>query len=98
MEMKEAGAHSLTYMNYKGEFKTEMVTHVSSLNSGARWIDLTKVKIPVGKVAFVQCPTCKSDNWTDDSAHMQGYACGGCDYEILLHTDEKLLTKVDNNV
>tara|TARA_Y100001956_G_scaffold64393_1_gene64948 strand:+ start:1923 stop:2252 length:330 start_codon:yes stop_codon:yes gene_type:complete len=97
MEMKEAGAHRLTYMNYKGEFKVEMVTHVSSLKTNARWINLTKVKIPVGKVAFVQCPSCKSDNWTDDSPHLKGYSCGGCGNEILLHTDEELVTNSDLN-
>lgn len=82
-------------MNYKGEFKVEMVTHVSSLKSGARWVNLTKVKIPEGKVAFVQCPVCKSDNWNDDSSHLKGYSCGGCGNEILLHTERELVTTVD---
>ena len=95
MEMKEAGAHRLTYMNHKGEFKEEMVTHVSSLNPNSRWINLTKVMIPEGKFAFIQCPSCKSDNWSDDSSHMNGYSCGGCGKEILLHTDEELVTTSD---
>jgi len=89
--MKQAGAHRLTYLNYKGDYKTTYVTHASGTRETSSWVDLTKVMIPEGKVAFIQCPSCKSDNWSDDSQHLNGYSCMGCGYEILLYVDEKLI-------
>ena len=95
MEMKKAGAHRLTYMNYKGEFKVEMVTHASGTRENSTWVDLTKVMIPEDKVAYIQCPSCKGDNWSDDSPHINGYSCESCGYEVLLHKDEELVTTSD---
>ncbi len=93
MKLKNAGAHRLRYTDYKGVERLEWITHVCSFNSEGTWINLTEVKIPEGKVAFIQYPKCKGDSWSDDSAHLKGYSCMCCGHEILLHTDTKLLEK-----
>lgn len=94
MVMVKAGAHRLTYRDYKFEHKTIKVTHASSIQENSAWVDLTKAMIPEGKSAYVQCPKCKADDWTEDSQFMNGFMCGGCGYEILLHTDKRLIGEI----
>lgn len=89
MTMKPAGPHKLTYKNIHGEYKVEYVTHVSLFSSSGRWKDITKVLIPEGKTAFVQCPACKSNDWSNDSSHLKGISCIGCSFEILVHNEEE---------
>lgn len=80
-EMVMAGAHKLTYRDYKGRHLSFMASSVSTLSGP--WLDITKNMIPAGGKPFVQCPKCKANNWTDDSAQMNGYSCDSCGYEIL---------------
>lgn len=87
IKTKPAGAHELRYINYKGQHKVEMITHVSLYLVNSQWKDLREVKIPVGKKAYIMCPSCKSDDWSDDSSHLKGFSCRGCGLEILAHTE-----------
>ncbi len=96
MAMVKAGAHRLTYRDYKFEYKTRKVTHASGIQETSKWVDLTKTLIPEGKIAYVQCPKCRADDWTEDSQFMAGVVCGCCGYEILVHTDERLVEEIDN--
>lgn len=79
--MVQAGEHRLTYRDYKGEHVDIKVSSVSVFEGP--WHDVTKVMIPEGKKPFVKCPKCQSDNWTDDSAHVNGFQCDSCMFEIL---------------
>ena len=84
--MKEAGAHRLTYLSNSGRYVDIKVTKVSTLDGP--WLDISKTKIPEGKTAFVRCPKCKSNDWNDDSIHLNGFSCGGCGFEIVTNCIE----------
>lgn len=81
MEMVEAGKHRLTYRDIHGRHFDTEISQVSTLQGS--WIDVTKTMIPKGKKAFIKCPKCNADNWTDDCHHMNGYSCDSCMFEIL---------------
>lgn len=85
--MKDAGQYELRYMDYMSRHKVDMITHISLPLSNSQWKDLRKVQIPIGKKAYLKCPSCGSDDWSDDSFHLKGFSCRGCGLEILAHTE-----------
>ncbi len=83
MKIKSAGKHKMTYRDVYGYYKVIYVSHVSTPSTP--WRDVTGVQIPVGKVAFIKCPECNSNDWEEDSQYLNGFSCGGCNFELLVN-------------